>query len=441
MSAKGQRRSGWRSRGARDGLVLSSAMVLSGALDYATNVVAGRRLAPIEFGVFVTVMAIVQVVTLFSIAVRMVVAYYTAGLTADPSGGVRGRSAFLNDAWRWAWRWGAVATVVAAAASPLMAHAVRLPGAWPLWAATPIVLLLFLRETAFGSLQGVQAFGVLGGVQVIQALLRLLGTVALIAAAGTATAAVVALPISAAVCVALSLAWLRARVPSAPPQRAKVAEPAARHVSWKYSASTLVGLAIFGLLSNVDALFVRRYYSPEVAGDYGPVVTLAKICLFLPWAIGLVLFPKVARRRAAGLEHRGLLVLALGASLAPGLALTGAYFLMPGVVVRTVFTSAYADPGVVLGLASLAATLYAGIHIWLNYALSLERHAFVYVLACIAAAQLAGMYALGRDALVYMVLVMVAGAIAGNLAGYLTTWSTAPARRASPAPTAEAISS
>ncbi|WP_242343887.1 lipopolysaccharide biosynthesis protein [Anaeromyxobacter terrae] len=432
MSAIGPRWSAWRSGGARDGLVLSSAMVLAGALDYATNVVAGRRLAPVEFGVFITVMAIVQVVTLLSIAVRMVVAFYTAGLTVLPGGAPHG-GAFLRDAWRWAWRWGAVATALMAAASPLIAHAVRLPDAWPLWAATPIVLLLFLRETAFGSLQGVQAFGVLGGVQVIQALLRVLATAALVAAVGTASAAIVAQPISAVVCVALALAWLRARVPPAPARLSGTARTAARRVSWKYSASTLVGLAIFGLLTNVDALFVRRYYSPEVAGHYGPVVALAKISLFLPWAIGLVLFPKVARRRAAGLDPRGLLVLALLAALAPGLALTGAYFLLPGALVRTVFTGAYADPGVVLGLASLAATLYAGIHIWLNYALSLERHAYVYVLAGVVAAQLAGMYALGRDGLVGMAVVMIAGAGAGNVAGYLTTWSVAPAARSSPA--------
>jgi O-antigen/teichoic acid export membrane protein len=423
MKAGARGPTSWRARSARDGLVLSAAMVLAGGLDYLTNVVAGRGLAPLEFGVFVTVMAVVQVLTLLSIALRMVVAFYTAALTAQPDAASLG-GAFLRAAARWSLRWGLIATAVVGLVCPLIASALRLPGAWPLWAATPIVLLLFLRETAFGTLQGFQAFGALGGVQVVQAVLRVAATFALVQVAGTASAAIVAQPIAALACVALAATWLRVHVEWGPAGR-EVDRSALRPVSWRYAVATLVGLAVFGLLTNADALFVRRYFSPEVAGHYGPVVTLAKVSLFLPWAIGLVLFPKVARRRAAGRESRSLLLLALGAALAPGLALTAVYFLVPGWLVRTVFTGAYADPGIVLGLASLAATLYAGIHIWLNYALSLERESYVYALSAILAAQGMGMYVLGRQRLVQMTLVMVAAAIAGNVAGYATTRSAA----------------
>jgi hypothetical protein len=368
MSAGARKGTSWRARSARDGLVLSAAMVLSGALDYFTNVVAGRGLAPVEFGVFVTVMAVVQVLTLLSIALRMVVAFYTAELTAQPDAVALG-GAFLRVAARWSLRWGLIATAVAAAASrssrPRCAS-----GRLATLGGDAVVLMLFLRETAFGTLQGFQASRRARGVQVVQAW-------------------------SAWPPPSRSSRWrarpaprsLRSRSrrslasPSPPGGCARTSARARRRarveqrVSWRYSVSTLVGLAVFGLLTNADALFVRRYFSPEVAGHYGPVVTLAKISLFLPWAIGLVLFPKVARRRAAGRESRSLLVLALGAALAPGLAVTAIYFLAPGWLVRTVFTGAYADPGAVLGLASLAATFYAGIHIWLNYALSLERRA------------------------------------------------------------------
>jgi O-antigen/teichoic acid export membrane protein len=115
------------------------------------------------------------------------------------------------------------------------------------------------------------------------------------------------------------------------------------------------GLAVLALMTNLDALFVKIFYSPEAAGNYGPVVTLERISLFLPWAVGLLLLPKVVQRKMAGRDPRPLLVMALAAALAPGLAITGLYFLFPGAVVRLVFGSAYADPGVVLGLAGLAA--------------------------------------------------------------------------------------
>ncbi len=403
-----------RSSGAWQSLVLSAAMISSGALDYAVNVVAGRRLDPLDFGVFVAVTAVLQVLTLVSIAIRMVVAFYTASIGAGPGGPAR-VAGFLRQVGVWAFRYGAISTVLMALASPLLARGLRLPSAWPLWAASSMVLLLYLREAAFGGLQGVQSFASLSLVQVAQAAVRLAGCAALLAIGWGAVGAILAQPLGAAVCVALSALALR-------PYRRARGERADAGVSWHYSFSTVLGLVMFGLLTNADAIFVRRLFDARTAADYAPVVTLAKIALFLPWAIGLVLFPKVARRTAEGQDARPLLVAALVAALSPGLALSAAYLLFPGPIVKRMFTGAYADPGIVLGLAALAATLYAGLHIWLNYALSTERKVYVYVLALVVGWQLAGMWLYGRGDLVRMTLVMVSAGLAGNVAGALSTW-------------------
>jgi len=78
-------------------------------------------------------------------------------------------------------------------------------------------------------------------------------------------------------------------------------------------------------------------------------------------------------------------------------------------------------------MANLAATFYAGLNIWLNYALSLKRLSFIYILVSVLICQGAGMYLLGRDSLLHMTMVMAASGLIGNLAGFVTTWSTAPA--------------
>jgi len=173
----------------------------------------------------------------------------------------------------------------------------------------------------------------------------------------------------------------------------------------------------------MDPLFVKHFFSPTAAGDYGPVVTLEKISLFLPLSLGIVLFPKVAQRRSMGRDPRPILFVSLAATLLPGLALTIVYFLFPGFVVHTIFTAAYGNPGIILALANLAASLYAGLNIWMNYALSLNRPWFVYSLAAVVAFQGVGMYFFGRDSLLHMTLVMVLAGLAGNLAGLATTWS------------------
>jgi O-antigen/teichoic acid export membrane protein len=412
------------STGMKHSMVLAAAMILAGGLDYGVNVVAGRWLNPLDYGVFVSVTAVLQVLIFLSIAIRNVVAFYTAELTLKEDGG-KSVAAFVQHSWRWATTWGMLTALLMIVASPLLASTLHLPNAWPVRAASPMVLLLFLRETTYGALQGTQAFTRLGLVQVPQAFLRIALAGLLIWLGGHAVGAIAAQPLSCVFGVALALWWLR-------PYFRLPCTSAEWHVSWHYSAHTVFGLAAFGTLINFDALFVKHFYSPQVAGNYGPVVTLAKIAIFLPWAIGFVVFPKFTRRRATGQDARPLVLLALAATLVPGLALTTVYFFFPASLVKNIFTGAYANPGVVLGLATLAASLYAGLNIWFNYALSLERRLpFLFALLGVLLLQAAGMFLFGRHSLVHMTIVMVAAALLGNVAGLATTWATAPVRNGS----------
>jgi len=406
------------SLGVRRSLVLAVAMVLAGGLDYGLNVLAGRWLAPAEYGVFVAVAAILQVLVYLTNTIRNVVAFYTAEISA--AAGSRGSvGAFLHRAWSWGWRWGLAGAALMAVLSPALARLLRLPNAWPLWAACPAVLLFFTRTVTDGTLQGIQAFTGFGLVQVSQSLFRVLIAGALIWLGYQASGAILALPIACTLALAIALWLLR---PHFRDRHRSIQRP----VSWHYSAYTLLGLGVFALLTNMDAIFVKRFFDPQVAGNYGPVVTLAKIGLFLPLAMGIVLFPKVTKRVAAGRNPRPILLLALAGTLLPGLILSSACFLFPGQLVRVLFTSAYRNPGIVLGIATFATTLYAGLNIWLNYALSLERPAFVYALAGVLLWQAVGMFLFGRENLVAMTLTMVSAGVVGNLAGFVTTWSFVP---------------
>lgn len=406
-----------RSMGVRDSLVMAVAMGLAGVLDYAVNILTGRWLVPTEYGVFIAVAAVMQVLAQLTNAIRNVVAFYTAELSLHCETS-QGLNAFVQRAWRWGWRWGLLTTAIMVLISPSLAHALKLPNSWPLWAASPVVLMFFIRTVTDGALQGLQSFIGFGAVQVVQSLLRLLLAGALIWLGFQAAGAIIALPLAMAVVLVFALWLLR-------PQFADHGGKASHEVSWHYSAHTLLGLAAFAVLANMDALFVKHFYSPTMAGDYGPVVTLAKMSLFLPLALGIVVLPKATRRRASGRDPRPILSLALVATLLPGFALTAIYISFPSLIVRTIFTAAYTNPGIVLGFANLAASFYAGLNIWLNYALSLKRLSFIYILAGVLLCQGAGMYLFGRDSLVHMTLVMAVCGLFGNLAGFATTWSTA----------------
>lgn len=413
-SLRGRAQSYGLSSSAVQGGFMAAAMIVAGGFDYVVNIVAGRRLAPTEFFVFVTVTALIQVMVQVTNVIRNVVAYYTAEATVglDPTacvGGVLGRS------WRWAWRWGLIATAAMALLSPLLARFLHIDTPWPLWAACFALLLLFLRPVTDGALQGIQHFFGLGSVQMLQSFLRLVFAVLLVALGWQATGAVIALPLGSTIALILAIVLLR------PYFRAPASSAPPRPISWRYSAYTLIGLLAFALMVNVDPIIVRRFFGDAAAGAYAPVVTLGKMNLFIPLGIGLVLFPKATQRHAAGRDSRPVLLLALAATLLPGLLLTILYWAFPGLIVRTVFGDAYTDPGVLLALVGLATTLYAGVNIWVNYALSLERRAYVFVLAAIVVAEIAAMLVF-HARLESIAVVMIAAGALGNIAGALTTF-------------------
>lgn len=398
---------------ALQGGFMAMAMIVAGGFDYVVNIIVGRALMPAEFFVFVAVTSLLQVMVQATNVIRNVVAYYTAESTVHADAVARVGSV-LRRSWGWACRWGAVATAIMALLSPFLARFLHIDTAMPLWAAAFALLLLFLRPVTDGALQGTQQFFGLGAVQMLQSILRLLFAALLIGWGWQATGAILALPLGSMIALLLAL-WLlrpyfRALAPAEPP----------RAISWRYSAVTLAGLLAFALMVNSDPIIVRRLFGDAAAEAYAPVVTLGKINLFIPLGIGLVLFPKATQRHSAGLDPRPTLMLALMATLVPGLLLTGLYWLFPGLIVNTVFGAAYADPGLLLAMIGLATTLYAGVNIWLNYTLSLERPAYIVALAIIVALQIAAML-LFHDRLETIATTMIIAGAAANIAGAALT--------------------
>ncbi len=399
--------------GAFQGALMAGAMVIAGGFDALVSILSGRWLDKEQFGVFVAVTALLQVLVHVTNVIRTVVAYYTAEFTVQPKSMTMIRT-FLRRSWRWAWRWGIAATIIMLLLSSSIARFMHIESVWPLYAASLALLMLFVRPVTDGTLQGVQQFVGLSVVQVSQSALRLLFAAILIRAGWQAFGALLALPLATTSALLLAVWFLRAYFNK---PETKIAIPT---VSLRYSAYTLLGLLSYALLVNVDAIAVKRFFSDGVAGDYGTVVTLGKINLFATLGIGMVLFPKATQRHAAGRDSRPVLGLALGATLLVGTLLTIVYFLAPDVIIKRVFSDNYADPGIVLGLVGAATTLYAAISIWLNYALSLDRHRFILALGVLVLLLIVAL-AIFHDRLQTVAWLMIAAGVAGNIAGAVTT--------------------
>jgi O-antigen/teichoic acid export membrane protein len=397
-----------RSGDARDGALMAGATLVAGAFDYLVLLVAGLLLPNAAAIAFLAVMNLLKIGEQATWVIRNVAAYYTAELAIRPEAQAR-IGAFLRDRWRWAWRWGLLVAGLFILAAPLTNQLINANSTPAVMAAGLALLLFFVRPVTDGTLQGTQHFLGLGGVVVLQAVLRFSLTAVLIWLGLELVGAVLALPLAAGWALLLAL-WLLRGYFRAP------RSAAAQKVSLRYSGLTLVGLLSFALLVYSDAILVNRLFPEAIAGQYTPINVLARINLFVPLALGLVLFPKATQRHALGLDARPMLLLTMAATLLPGLGLTAVYFLFPDPIVALVFRGQYASPGLLLGWVGLATTLFAGVNIWLNYALSLGKRPFVFLLALIATGQITAILLLAHT-LTILAMVLVTAGLLANLAG------------------------
>ena len=84
---------------------------------------------------------------------------------------------------------------------------------------------------------------------------------------------------------------------------------------WTVSGTTMViavAVTAYTSLTNSDVALAKHYLAPAAAGDYAVASMIARIILFLPAAVAIVLFPKVAHATAKGEDTRPLLRQMLG---------------------------------------------------------------------------------------------------------------------------------
>jgi len=121
---------------------------------------------------------------------------------------------------------------------------------------------------------------------------------------------------------------------------------------------SVVSLGGAALLMSIDVWMARHFLSAHAAGLFTAAATAGRIALFVPGAVTLVYFPRLAASGGRGPEARQVLARATGLVAALGLATAGLIALFPGLAVTVLFGPGFAHASVAVGTV---ATVYAGI--------------------------------------------------------------------------------
>ncbi len=348
-------------------LLVPAAMVATNLISYALLLVAARVLARIDFGALLSLLGVLLVAAVPSLAMQTIAARRTAVGAAEGSL-VRATIAVV-----------VVSTALLAAASPALYVFLHLHSAWGLVAVVASVPGVTVLGSLQGIAQGERSFAVLAelaaatvGVRSIGGLLGLLvgrgATACLVGAALGVTAA-------AAVAVLRDLRRIRAAAGDPTPLRALLVEAA--HAAHGHGA--------FLLVTSIDVLLARHVLSGADAGTYAAGSVVTRATLWLPQAVAVLMFASFTdhhRHRRAYAQAVALVAL-IGTVTVTGVLVLGrlAVSIVAGARYHVLDTSIWLYAVLGVSLAVLQLSIVAG--------LALRRPGRIALIWAVAAADIA----------------------------------------------------
>ena len=350
-----------RARANAGALWLLAATTVANLLGFGYQLVMARLLTAEQYAILIALFGVLILEAISSQVIQSATARLATQYRA------RGEEAALHQfVRRWSVR---VAIAMAVLALAVIALAGPISGglALPPVSVTLLGVSLFFAGTltfALGLLQGLARFGWMGSVLIVQAGSRLVLGVALVlfgfgvngAFAGAAGAIAVSLLVAAVPLIPLLRAARRATA---------IVELGGAET--RFFAFAAVVLLAYAALTNIDAVLAPAVLRPAEAGTYAGAVTLGKIVLFAPIAVGFLLLERTARAHARGEPTERPLFLALGFVVATSGVVALAYIVAPAFFVGLIVGSQYPATVAVAPIYGIAALANALLNLWISY--------------------------------------------------------------------------
>lgn len=387
--------------------------MVANVLAYGFQVVQARLLPPAEYAALTALFGILILESVSSQVIQSATATLTARYRArDEHAALQ---AFVG---RWSVRIGGGAAALGALVvllSPFASRALSLP---PVSVALVGVALFLALVFTFvvGLLQGLARFVWMGCALVAQAASRLVIGVALVLLGlgvdGAFTGATAAVGVSLVVAALPVLGLLRASRRSTAVVELGAAET-------RFFVLSAIVLLAYAALTNVDAVLARSLLSADDAGAYAGAITMGKIVLFAPIAVGFILLERTASAHARGEDTDRMLFLALGFVLVTSGAVALAYLVVPELLVPIVVGSQYPETPRIVGLYGLAALANALLNLWIAYFIGRGEMRVGLLLALAVAAEVLLLFTTVSDA-VSMARVVLGVALATQASAIAT---------------------
>jgi len=375
------------------------------------HVFMSRALGPADYGILASLVSLFLILSVPTATIQITVAKYASHFKAQNNYSKINRLLFSS--FTKLLLVGIAAFLIFAAASRYIASFLQMSSSVPVVIVGTSLILAFALPVGWGGLQGLQEFRALGSNMVIQVSCKLILGILLVYLGWRVSGALLAYVLSSLVAILFamtylssffqkkkesktSLAHLQGSVsssssssllkdaPKSSPGQNSLAISPGKEINlgeiFTYSLPVALTILCFTLLTNIDIVLVKHFFTPSQAGYYSAASLVAKVIIYLPGAIGIVMFPKTSELHTLNQDSSKILGKSLFyAAFLCGLALA-AFFLFPSLIIRLIFGKEYLFIIPLIGWFGLAMFFFALTNILFMYQLSLNRTRFVGVL-------------------------------------------------------------
>ena len=374
----------------KDSMILFIASTVVNLTNFVFHSYASRLLGPEQYGVLVTLLALIIIVAMPAMALQMTIVKKTSIFKAHKQFGSVEK--LLKKTILWFSILGLLYFAVFAAAGS------GIGGVKEFFHIEDRILYYILGAIAFvalmvtiarGILQGLQNFMGLGATMIIDALSRLLFLFIFVSVLSWgARGALATTFVGTATAFVLGLIFMSHIFK----YKEATTEVIRKRDIFSYALPVFFSMMGFALLSYMDVFMVKHFFSGYDAGLYSATSMIGKAFLYFPSAIIVTLFPKVSESHELKKNTISLLGKSLALTAVISLAGIIVCFFFPKLIISIMFGEKFlAIEGVVkfFGAAILPLVLF---NVLLNYSLAVHKYGFIYIMYAGIAAYAAALW-------------------------------------------------
>ncbi|MFH1459889.1 MAG: oligosaccharide flippase family protein [Candidatus Omnitrophota bacterium] len=270
-------------------------------------------------------------------------------------------------------------------------------------------VLLFISTILplnLGALQGLEKFKSLGTASIANGLLRVGLGVLIVKLGFRVGGALTALIISGVVAFLIAFIPLRKFFFFRPNANSPdFDEKLDLRGIYKYCFPAFIALFSFALLTNMDLQLISPYFSAKDAGYFAIARMIGKIILYLPGAITIVMFPKIAAEHSQNKDTTGTLKKSLFIVGTMSFIAGAICMLFPNLILKALAGTVYPECIPLVMPFVISMSFYALCSVFLYYQLSVHNMKFIYIFGVFVLLQ-AGLIKLFHNSLLQVMYIV-----------------------------------